>query len=295
MKIQFGCPSCGAKYQADAQFAGQKSKCKHCGAGIEVPQIIHDHSLSTGPVTPKTRGIQNQSNRAKRILGKTLKIIAVSVFIIAILTVSARYGYNYYRISQLKQKLEEAIGKNAGYAETILKVEAEASGMTYAELFNLCDKSIDDRTNLIVELRGLYPDVDYKMKEELIEFLNHENELTRAKRAFYRHLLTMSSSMERLQKHVSDRPSSDYGWDYYYKRTNSLKTELIKAITDIVSSADDFKSNYVKLVEQESTLSISMSAEGIRFPTVFKQYEEANIKLADESKSTAEEIKKKLI
>jgi len=140
------------------------------------------------------------------------------------------------------------------------------------ELFSLCDKSIDDRTNLIIELRGLYPEIDYELKEELLEFLNHENELTRAKRAFYRHQLTMSGSRERLQEHVSDVPSSHYGWDYYEKRTGSLKTKLIKAVTDIISSADTFKSNYIKLVEQQSASSTSMSAEGIRFPTIFKKY-----------------------
>ncbi len=292
MKIQFACSSCGAKYQADPQSAGQKGKCKHCGTAIEVPQIIHD---SFPQSAEKASGERSKTNRTKRLLGKTLKIFAVSVVIIATLASAAKYGYNYYRISQLKQKLEEAIGKNAGYTETIIKVEAEASGMTYKELFDLCDKSIEDRTTLIVELRGLYPDIDYELKEKLIEFLNHENELTRSKRAFYRHQLDLSSSTEILQEHLADTPSSSYGWDYYRKRSNSLKNDLLEAISEIISSADNFKSNYLELVEQESNLTSSMSAENIRFPTIFKQYEESNIKLADETKTTAELMKKNLI
>lgn len=78
------------------------------------------------------------------------------------------------KISSLYSKLEEAVGKDAGYTETIIKVEAEASSMTYKELFDLCEKSIEGRTNLIVELRGLYPEIKSELKEKLIDFLNAE-------------------------------------------------------------------------------------------------------------------------
>ena len=293
MKVQFSCPSCGAKYQADSQLAGKIGKCKHCGSPVKVPEIIHD--TESASCTAMEVVSHNRSNPPKRKSFRALKVSAIIFVLITVLGVGAKFGYDHYRIFQLMQKLEEAIGKNAGCTETILKVEAEASRMTYKELFDLCDKSIEDRTNLIVELRGLYPDIDNKLKENLIEFLNHENELIRSKRAFYRHQLTFSNSTKILQEHLSDTPSSSNGRDYYRKKVNKLNTELIDYITEIVASADNFKSNYLKLVEQESTLGNSMNAEGIRFPAIFKEYKDSNIKLADESKTVAEAIKKQLI
>ncbi|HPG40233.1 MAG TPA: hypothetical protein PLP19_14715 [bacterium] len=295
MEIQFRCSSCGAKYQENEQMAGQKGKCKHCGANIEVPIIIHDNTPLPETIDNKSNDIKNKKSEKIFKLGKIFKVTSLSIVIIAILILGTKFGYNYYRVFQLKHKLEEAIGKNAGYTETILKVESEASGMTFKELFDLCEKSIADRTNLIIELRGLYPDINFELKEKLIIFLNDENELIRAKRAFYNHQLDFTSSVELFQNHISDTPTSLYGWDYYTKRTNLLKSELIQEITKIINSADNFKSNYVKLVEQENILTNSMNNENIRFPTIFKQYEESNIKLADDSITTAKEIEKNLI
>ena len=293
MKIQFSCPACRAKYQADSQLAGKTGKCKRCGSPIEVPELIHD--VESRPSGGEVVLNDNQSKPRKSKSSKVLKVSAIAIVLITALGFGAKYGYDYYRIFQLKQKLGEAIGKNAGYTETILKVEAEASGMTYKELFDLCDKSIEDRTNLVIELRGLYPDIDYELKEKLIEFLNHENELIRSKRALYRHQLTFSTSTEILQEHLADTPSSSYGWDYYRKRANKLKVDLVDSITEIVASTDNFKSSYLKLVDQESKLSGSMNVEGIRFPTIFQEYKDSNVKLADESKLLAETMKRQLI
>lgn len=289
MKIQFSCPSCGAKYQADSQLSGKTGKCKHCGSPVEVPEIIHDTESATS--TDMAVVSDHQSEPPKRKAFKTLKVSAIMFVIITVLGVGAKYGYDYYRIFQLKQKLEEAIRKNTGYTETILKVEAEAAGMTYKEKIDLCEKSIENRTNLIIELRGLYPDIDYELKEELIDFLNHENELISSKRSFYRHQLTDSRlNMEILTEYASDQFSSSYGAEYYRKRTNKWKRKQIDSMTKIVTSADNFKSNYLKLVEQESTLRSSMNTEGILFPTIIMQYKYSNLKRADESKSMGEEL-----
>jgi len=61
-------------------------------------------------------------------------------------------------------------------------VSSVSPSITYKEIFGLCDKSIESRTNLIIELRGLYPNIKYDLKEKLVDFLNSENELVRSKR-----------------------------------------------------------------------------------------------------------------
>jgi hypothetical protein len=196
---------------------------------------------------------------------------------------------------KLKEKLEEAIGKNSGYTETILKIEADASNMTYKELFDLCDKSIQDRTNLIIELRGLYPDINYELKEKLVNFLNDENIIVRAKKAFYRSSMGFSSAMKSYTDHISDIPSSSFAREYYLKRSVSLKNELIKEIGDILSSSEDFKTNYNKLCKQENEISNMMKSEGLRFPLLFQNFQSHNLNAVEKAKSVAEKFKKELI
>src|SRR5579871_6443730 len=69
---------------------------------------------------------------------------------ILLLGAAVSIGYHQYRLSGLKQKLGEAIGKDLGLTETILRVESESSKITYGEFFELCNKSVENRTNLVV-------------------------------------------------------------------------------------------------------------------------------------------------
>lgn len=70
-----------------------------------------------------------------------------------------------------------------------------------------------------------------------------------------------------------------------WKQRDFLKASLVEVMNDIISSANNFKSNYLELIEQEGTLSLSMANEGVRFPAIFKKHAEANLKYADDSKA----------
>lgn len=223
---------------------------------------------------------------------KVLYVVAGVALFAIVGVVGSIFGYQHYRISSLNNKIEEALGRDSGYTDTILKVEQEASRMNYKELFDLCDKSIENRTNLIVELRGLYPDIEYELKEEIINFLNNENELVRAKRIFYQKQLELSSTMTMLTELTP--PSSYYAWDIYEQRRNKIKGELLKASMEMISSADDFSKSYEKLIEQESSLSPKMTNAGIRFNAIFNKYQESNSKAVIEAKKHAEDMKRSL-
>src|SRR5580704_13590737 len=111
-----------------------------------------------------------------------------------VLSVGGVFADRQYRLHDVKQRLGEAIGKDQGLTETILKIESESSKITFAEVFELCNKSVDARTNLIVELRGLHPEMDYQLKVQLLEYLNAENEFVRAKRELYKKMMQASSA-----------------------------------------------------------------------------------------------------
>jgi hypothetical protein len=190
-------------------------------------------------------------------------------------------GQSIYRHYAIKDKLQEAIGKDAGYTETILKVETEGSHMTFGELFDLCDKSIEGRTNLVIELRGLYPSINVKLKEELIAYLNAENEFARSKRDFYREQMQYGSAAKLYQRAVEDwtaalASSSYYSGDFYRSNCDRRKREAKDAALEMQGSAESFLESYSKALSKEDGMAGAASRSGVRFVSVFKQYEKEN-------------------
>jgi hypothetical protein len=209
---------------------------------------------------------------------------------VAVIAIAVWFGLQQYRLSQLKAKLDESIGRDLGLTETILKTETESTKMTYAELFDLCDKSIQARTNLIVELRGVYPDIPFRFKEDLIGYLNAENEFVRSKRDFYRKALSQSSAWDSLVEQVKDTPSSSYGWDYYQDRTRKLRAEVMKAAEEMSGSSDAFWDTYQKVAKEEVSIVGKARAAGIRFEPIFAKFAEGNKKAADSAKDNTQSL-----
>lgn len=228
-------------------------------------------------------------NNSKR---KLIYFVTVPFILCIFFSLVGLFGYRHYKIFMINKQLEEAVGKDTGYTETILKTELDSPHMTFAEFFKLCDESIEGRTKLIISLRGLYPDIKYELKDKLIEFLNSENELVRTKKAFYRSRLNFNSNLEMLSKHISDKPSSIYGYPYFLKRMLSIKSDLIEAISNMVENSESFIVSYKKLIEQEITISDEMEKTSIRFIKVFKKYEESNNKIIKDSKESADKVRK---
>lgn len=197
---------------------------------------------------------------------------------------------HFKRQSAIKAKLEEAIGRDAGYTETILKMEKDSGHITYAEFFELCNKSTDERTNLIVELRGLYPSINSATKDKLIDFLNAENDAIRAKRDLYRRKMLLSSAMESALEAAKDRPDSEYGWQYYRQRLTRAKDEAVEAAKNLQESGGAFITSYDNALKMEKNVAEAASRSGIRFKPAFKEYDQSNRDRAKESIDAAEQV-----
>jgi hypothetical protein len=231
-------------------------------------------------------------NCGARIVRRSyFKITSITLSILVVLIVAGFFANRQIKISALNSKLEEVVGKDAGYTETIIKVEAESSSMSYKELFDLCEKSIEERTNLIIELRGLYPDIDSKLRMKLIDFLNAENELIRKKNSFYRKQLSFTSTFDLYKDHLSDPPTSSYGWDYFKQRAVKLQKEILEASSEMKEAATGFISTYKTLVNQEADVKKAMDDSGLRFVVFFQKYEQENLKRAEDAKKLAENMK----
>lgn len=196
-------------------------------------------------------------------------------------------AFDVYQTHALNQKLAEAMGKDRGLTETILKTETESSKMTYGELFELCDKSVESRTNLIVELRGVYPQVDSRLKEHLIEYLTAENEFVRAKRDFYRRSMEESSAFDAYVEAARNFAASSYGWEVYLREKADQREKVLKASAETSRSADDFLKAYENMGKEETKISREATGAGLNFTPIFSRYAIDNRKRAEDAKAAS--------
>ncbi len=216
-----------------------------------------------------------------------IRLISVSLLAIVLAGVAVWISVSLYQNHALNQKLAEAIGTDRGLTETILKVETESSKMTYGELFDLCDKSIQSRTNLIVELRGVYPQVDSSLKEHLIEYLTAENEFVRAKRSFYRHSMEESSAFDAYSEAAKNFARASYGWEVYLREKSDYREKVLKASAETKQSADDFLKSYEDMGKEDAKIRREATNAGLNFTPIFSQYAKDNKKRADDTKIAA--------
>ena len=211
---------------------------------------------------------------------------------ILIITAGGCLAIQGFRMHQLNQKLGEAIGRDLGLTETILKVESESAKMTYAEFFELCNQSLESRTNLIVELRGVYPGIDYGLKTRLVEYLSAQNELVRAKRDFYRKSMEHSSATDSYWEQIKQRPSSEYGWSYYRGSVQRVRGQMLEAARQTAASADEFLRIYESMAKQEMAIASEARSAGLRFDPIFQKHAPGNRKRVEDTKQGIRQLAK---
>ncbi len=197
-------------------------------------------------------------------------IILISILGIAITGVCAAYYIkNRIRLSEIKEKLSETIGKDQGLTEIILKIPQ--SDITYGEVFDLCSKSVDERNKLIVELRGLYPNMENVIKDSLIDFLSIENDLVRDQSQCSRRYMEYSSE----KKRFNTLRQSEYS-DYYSSTFSEIRKEMEENLQKYMESRKSFEENYRSLLIKEASLNKIMKNNDMRFMLMFVKYKELN-------------------
>lgn len=230
----------------------------------------------------ESEGLALLSEEKRPFLSQRLVFFAFGTLLIV--AVLGTLGYHLYRAHEIKQRLAEAIGRDLGLTETILKVETESSKITFGEVFQLCSKSVEDRTNLIVELRGLHPEMDSQLKTRLLDYLNAENEFVRAKRDLYRKSMEHSAAFSAYMEQMKSFPSSSYGLDFYNDRIRQSKSRVHETADETEQSANEFLEVYEKMVKQELTMAEEAQGAGIRFERIFLKHAKANKEQAELSK-----------
>jgi len=210
---------------------------------------------------------------------KIVIIILISTGLIVLVLLSVFYINHRMKLADLNEKLTETIGKDQGLMEIILKIPG--SEITYGEIFELCDKSVNDRIELIITLRGLYPNMKSDLKDSLIDFLSIENELVRDVKQYSRREMNIKGEVERVSKLRNNYNSDSYYAEYEYSTIQSGMKEIKDDAISALSSTLSFKEKYDDLVSKENNLSKQMAKAGLRFILIFDKYKTANIDGAD--------------
>ncbi len=203
------------------------------------------------------------------------KIIIIVAVIIAV-GVPAYYLINKRVINnKINEKLQLVISKDQGLTEMILRLANES--ITYGEVFEMCEKSVNSRTELLIELRGIYPDVQNKLRDSMAEFLSNENELIRIRSMASNRAMKLSTQLEYVKKLRENAGESYYYNEYYNKKADDEIDEMLKLKEEMSEYVKDFNNKYNSMTVRESILGNMMKAEGIRFVPIFAKYKEANI------------------
>jgi hypothetical protein len=241
-----------------------------------------------------------------------MKRSRVAAVVLAMVVIAAAVAYPRYRaarqLAEKQQRIEEALAKDAAYTETLLKMELESTGVTYKELFDFCEKSIDQRNTLIVEMRVNTAALAPMIGAAIIDFLNAENGFARAKRAF----LNASLEFDTAKQAQAD---NNAGFDAVARRTRNsargerqtarerlaeaeanlaeleaylrvgptLAARVRESAQTIITSISSFRAACESLISKEKKLVSESAASGMAFRPVFAPYYQQSIEKANET------------
>src|ERR1035438_8637001 len=180
-------------------------------------------------------------------------------------------------------------------------MELEATGVTYKELFGFCDKSIDQRNALIVDMRVSTTVLAPNTSAAIIDFLNAENGFARAKSAFFSASLEFDTALQ-AQRHgwaeFNSALARSHEWvrrgnveqaeaslaesDVYLRTAPRLIAGVREAAQSTAASIGDFRAACELLILKEKKLASEMSASGMPFRTIFAPYYKRLIDKANE-------------
>lgn len=232
-------------------------------------------------------------------------VFAVTMGLVVVVIATCYFAYGLNAKSAARKQVSDALLKDAAYTETVLKAEADASNITFQELFDLCDKSLSLKTDLVIELRTGLPGIDPPLRDKLISYVNAESSVIRSKRAYYHKKLDFDEK-DRAQTEVSRRAANASALsDYYLKRRDlddalrwanealemhrgNLRTSqsLSQSATEVGRALEEYWANYGGALAVESDVRKLCGPAGIAVGTPFHLHQ----KSAEDAVKTTREL-----
>ena len=234
----------------------------------------------------------NSAPSQQRSAGKINRITLFAILAVILAAAGSMYVYRQAQeneINLVKQKIGDAINRNNEMTEAILKVASNPSNLSFGEIFQLCNRSADERTAIIAGLRDYIPKVDYPFRNQVIDFLVIGNEFSEAARDFYRSSMDLSLARESYVEQLNSAPRSRSAAAAYRERLVALKTNAFDAAAEAEESADKFLGVYSRAEQQELVIAQRASSEGLRFDPILQNSASSNEQVAQATKQNAEQ------
>lgn len=199
------------------------------------------------------------------------------------------------RVAASKAEIQKILAKDSGYMENVLGVEKNEGGLNFKEFFDLCDKAIDGKRTLTVELRGAALGLDPLFSEKARSFIDAGNEVIRAKRTFYQRQLELNSADSKEMKEVRtmhipnviDRVEA-------IQRYGGLVSKVSAVVEQMDRGATEYAAAFRKYAGLEGALVREWAEQGLALQGMAEQYQALNMKAVKASQERGSLIKAEL-
>jgi hypothetical protein len=212
------------------------------------------------------------------------------------------------RHSKAASDLDVMLREDAGYSETILKVELDAPDASLKEFADFCEKSITQRTERIIKIRAISPDIDSELRDRALDYLNAENSLVRAKRRFYDSYEVLSrmqteysntgrliTQIESLNRGLGDAQTAarlEASIAYLEQKLSlekgrvTLSIQMNQASTTLLKTSGEYDSAFSATQSKEEGLIAAARVQGIAVESVFGKYRSTTTKEIEKAKTS---------
>ncbi len=189
---------------------------------------------------------------------------AVLVLIVAIVA-GQRLWQERQQVATAKAAIQKILDQDAGYTETLLKSDVDSESLSYKEVFDLCDKVLNARTDLLVQLRAINPGENVPVKEQAVAFLAAENDWTRAIKKYFEARSDVATKSAQIAERLLAMPEPAYSEiDAYVVRVNTGLDEIRTAADKLKNMAADASRHYGRVISAEVALSMASEGRGVR-------------------------------
>lgn len=212
--------------------------------------------------------------------------------VLLVTVIAAIAGFRAWQEQQrqtaVRAEIRKILAKDGGYMESILGAEKNESSLNYKEFFDLCDKAIEGKRALTIELRGVALGLDPALVDKARKYIDVGNEVIRAKHIFYQKQLELNSADSNGIKeiramhipNVIDRVEA-------IQRYSGLVTKVSTTVEQADKAAADFAMLYRKYAGLEIAMLQEWSEQDIQLQRTAEQYQALNMKNVKTSQEVA--------
>ncbi|MFC2170539.1 hypothetical protein ACFLQJ_01010 [Calditrichota bacterium] len=176
-----------------------------------------------------------QAGKIKRINSSILLLLGLGLTILA--------GCGKPIPSELKEKIKASVTSDSKFTSPIFDQESQYDNFDAAKLTEICDQAIENRKILIDDLKDIDPGEATALKQNLLRFLELENEAFEFKKVYnniMEEFIKLEDTYQKMRAQANEIQGDQWGplLDGYKKKLTVSGEKYRKVITDYRNVAD---------------------------------------------------------